>query len=322
GTIQTARFVPGSPTIVFGYQRQGGKLQILSTQPGSTEGRPLGLPPGNIKSVSRSGEIALVMGNNWLRGTLARVPLAGGAPREVLENALGADWSPDGKGLVVIHAFQGNKRVEFPIGRVLYESQGSVGNPRFSPKGDLIAVKSEGSVLLLDPQGSRKPLPLAVTTGLFAWSPTGEEIWFSEADREDRGATTVGAVSLAGRRRRIASLPGVFYLHDVSREGGLLMERNSWEPAMAGLLSGDANERDLTWLDGSWPPADISADGRLVLFTESGAGGGPARSVYLWKADDAQAVRLGDGTALALSPDGQWALATIPGSQTALALIP
>src|SRR5262249_13417971 len=141
GTIQTARFVPGSPTIVFGYQRQGGKLQILSTQPGSTEGRPLGLPPGNIKSVSRSGEIALVMGNNWLRGTLARVPLAGGAPREVLENALGADWSPDGKGLVVIHAFQGNKRVEFPIGRVLYESQGSVGNPRFSPKGDLIAVK-------------------------------------------------------------------------------------------------------------------------------------------------------------------------------------
>ncbi len=317
GAIETARFVPGGQTIVFGYGRQDGKRQILSTQPDSTESRSLGLPPGNVLSVSRSGEIALLLGDNWQMGTLARVALAGGAPREVLENVRWADWSPDGGGLVVVHSVEGKNRVEFPIGHVLYESQGGVRNPRFSPKGDLIAIGGTSS-LLLDPKGSAKPRPLGTASGLFAWSPTGEEIWFSE---DDRGVTTVGAVSLAGRKRRIVSIPGQFFLHDVSREGALLMERNAWDPAMVGLLPGDANERDLTWLDGS-VPADISADGRLVLFTEQGSGGGPAKSVYLWKADDAQAVRLGEGTALALSPDGRWALATVPGSPTTLTLLP
>ncbi len=132
--------------------------------------------------------------------------------------------------------------------------------------------------------------------------------------------TTVSALSLSGSRRRVVSLPGQFFLHDVSRDGALLMERNAWDPAMFGLLPGDADERDLTWLDGS-VPADISADGHFVLFTEAGAGGGPRRSVYLWKVSDGQAVRLGDGTALALSPDGRWALAT-GDAPTKLRLLP
>lgn len=146
---------------------------------------------------------ALLLGNNFgKRGTLARVPLAGGAPREVLEKVQGADWSPDGSGLVVVHSVEGKNRVEFPIGHVLYESQENVGDPRFSPKGDLIAVGR----LLIDPRGSKKPRPSGAS-GPFAWSPTGDEIWFSD---EARGVTNVEAVSLAGRERRIVSLPGVF----------------------------------------------------------------------------------------------------------------
>jgi Tol biopolymer transport system component len=223
----------------------------------------------------------------------------------------------------VIHSVEGAKkfRVEFPIGHVLYESNQGERNPRFSPRGDVIAVGKGDSILLLDPKGSKKPRPFGASPGLsgmFAWSPTGDEIWFCSGDR---GVTSVEAVSLAGRKRRIVSLPGDFLLHDVSREGALLMERETVNPAMVGLVPGDTNERDLTWLDGS-VPADISADGRFVLFTETGAGGGPAGSVYLWRAGDAQAVRLGEGTALALSPDGRWALATVPGSQTTLALLP
>ncbi len=262
------------------------------------------------------------MGDNSQNGTLARVPLAGGAPREVLENVWGADWLRDGAGLVVTHSVEGKKfRVEFPIGHVLYESNEPERNPRFSPRGDVIAVGTRDSILLLDPKGSKKPRSLGASPGplaMFAWSPTGDEIWFSH---EDRGVTSVEAVSLAGRKRRIVSLPGNFFLHDVSRDGALLMERETVDLAMVGLVAGDTNERDLTWLDGP-VPADISADGRFVLFTETGAGGGPARSVYLWKAGDAQAVRLGEGTALALSPDGRWALATVPGSRATLALLP
>jgi serine/threonine protein kinase/Tol biopolymer transport system component len=323
GTIQTPRFAPDGQTVVFGYQRQGGKQEILTARAGGTESRSLGLPPGNVLSVSRSGEIAVLLGDRFERGTLARVPLAGGAPREILENVSGADWSPDGTGFVVIHSVGDVKRVEYPIGHVLYETHQGLRNVRFSPRGDLIAIydsrpiDASGPLLLLDPKGSNKPRPFGTASGLFAWSPTGEELWFSE---DDRGVTTVSALSLSGRKRRVVSLPGQFFLHDVSREGTLLMERNAWDPAMFGLLPGDADERDLTWLDGP-VPADISADGRFVLFTETGAGGGPARSVYLWKAQDGNAVRLGDGTALALSPDGRWALAT-GDSPTRLRLLP
>ena len=316
GVIQNARFAADGQTIVFCSQRPRGKSEILTTQPDSTESRSLGLPPSNILSVSRSGEMALLLGSGWKLGTLARVPLAGGAPREILENVQGADWSPDGSGLVVIHSVEGKYRVEFPIGHVLYESQRSVNNARFSPKGGLIALAEGGSVSLVDLKGSNKPRPSGASAP-FAWSPTGEEIWSS---REARGVTTVEAVGLGGRKRRIVSLPGAFILHDVSRASALLMERYAFQPTMVGLLPGDANERDLTWLDGS-VPADISTDGRLVLFTEVGAGGGPARGVYIWRAADSQAVRLGDGTALALSPDGHWALAT-GDSQTRLALLP
>ena len=60
-----------------------------------------GLPEGNVASVSPSGELAMLTGRMYLTGmpprTLARVPLAGGAPREVAENVLGADWAPDGR---------------------------------------------------------------------------------------------------------------------------------------------------------------------------------------------------------------------------------
>ncbi|HEY3204582.1 MAG TPA: protein kinase, partial [Thermoanaerobaculia bacterium] len=319
GAIQYARFAPDGQTIVFGFQRSPeSKLEILSTRPDSTESRSLGLPPGNILSISRSGEMALLLSaNNSMRGTLARAPLAGGAPREILENVRGADWSPDGRGLVVVHVVGGKNRVEFPIGHVLYESAQTLGQPRFSPKGDGIAFVEGGSVLLLDPKGSKKPLPTEAR-GPFGWSPTGEELWFGD---EDRGVTHVDAVSLAGRKRRIVSLPGAFLLHDVSRDGSLLMERYGVDLHITGLLPGDANEREITWLDGS-VPADISADGRLVLFSEVRAGGGPSRSVYVWRAEDSKAVRLGEGTALALSPDGHWALASRGESPASLVLLP
>ncbi len=316
GAILNARFAPGGQTIIFDHQRREGEPEIRSTQPDNTESRSLGLPSGKLLSISRSGEMALLLANNGQRGTLARAPLAGGAPRELLEDVDSADWSPDGNGLVVIHSVEGKHRVEFPIGHVLYETQGALSNPRFSPKGGLIAIDDGGSVSLLDLKGSKKAGPSGVSSPCpYAWSPTGDEIWVCHWDR---GVTNVDAVSLRGGRRRLVSLPGTFVLRDVSREGALLMKGGDAEHTMIGLLPGDANERDLTWLDGS-APVDISADGRLVLFSEIGAGGG---GVYLRRADNTQAVRLGEGAALALSPDGRWVLATRADSQTSLMLLP
>ncbi len=47
-------------------------------------------------------------------GTLARMPLGGGAPREVLEDVREADWSPDGEGLAIIREVDGKERLEYP----------------------------------------------------------------------------------------------------------------------------------------------------------------------------------------------------------------
>ncbi|HTY40339.1 MAG TPA: hypothetical protein VMH79_00565, partial [Thermoanaerobaculia bacterium] len=317
GAVQYARFAPDGLTIVYGFQRDRGRLQILSTRAGATESRSLGLPAGNVFAVSRSGELALVLGENFMFGTLARAPLAGGTPREVLEQVRGADWAPDGGSLAVVHAAGAMNRLEFPIGHPVYEGQENLTMPRVSPDGGLIAVGSGSSVAVIDAKGSKRNLPFGPMGG-FAWSPTGQEIWYGE---ERSGVTSIQAGDLRGRRRQLVSLPGAFLLQDVSRSGALLVERVSWEPSMIGLIPGVAAERDLTWLDGSMP-ADISADGRLVLFTESAGGGGPARSVYLWKADGAQAVRLGDGNALALSPDGHWALANRADAPGKLLLLP
>ena len=77
---------------------------------------------------------------------------------------------------------------------------------------------------------------------------------------------------------------------------------------MRGLAPGESKERDLTWLDYSLPTA-ISADGRTVLFTEGGEGGGPGYSVYVRATDGSPAVRLGEGFGQALSPDEKWAIA-------------
>jgi Tol biopolymer transport system component len=79
---------------------------------------------------------------------------------------------------------------------------------------------------------------------------------------------------------------------------------------MAALPPGESKERDLTWLDWSAATA-ISPDGRMILFSESGEGGGAGYAVYLRKTDGSPAVRLGEGFAQDLSPDGKWALAIV-----------
>ena len=72
-------------------------------------------------------------------GTLAQVPLTGGSPRQIAENVLGADWAPDGKTLAIVRDMGGTQRLEFPVGHMLYETDGWISHPRISPKGDHIA---------------------------------------------------------------------------------------------------------------------------------------------------------------------------------------
>jgi dipeptidyl aminopeptidase/acylaminoacyl peptidase len=124
-------------------------------------------------------------------------------------------------------------------------------------------------------------------------------------------------------------MPGTLMLFDISRDGRILMGRASWRRELMGTTIDGVKELDLSWLDYSYP-ADLSSDGKAVLFDEEGVGGGArygktqelTYSVYIRNTDGSAAVRLGEGSAEALSPDQKWVIAQIPGSPAQFRLLP
>ncbi len=332
GGIRVARFAPDGQTIAYSAAWEGNPTEVFTTRAGGTASRSLGLAGADILAISSSGEMAVLLGSRQVRswsysGTLARVALAGGAPREILDEVQWADWAPNGETLAVVRDAGGRNRLEFPIGKVLYETVGWISHPRISPKGDRIAFLDHplpnddgGSVAVVDLAGSKRTLSSgwSTTQGL-AWSSSGNEVWFTAA--QVGNARGLYAVTLSGQQRQLARVPGVLTLHDIRRDGHVLLARDNWRRELTGLSAGENKERDLTWLDWS-APQDLSADGKTLLFDEEGEGGGAAYSVYLRKTDGSPAVRLGEGRALALSIDEKWVISSPLSAPAQLVLLP
>ena len=318
GSLTYARFAPDARTIVYAANWEGGSLEIYSTQPGSPESRLLGLR-ADLQAVSSKGEMAVLLQRPGGDGVLARVPIGGGAPREVLEGVRSADWGPDGEALAVIRTDGERDTIEFPIGRVLYRARGWLSDIAVSPKGDRVAfaehpvlIDSRGDVAIVDLAGKMT----TISTGwedIFGvhWTPGGEEIWFSASGGGGKSAGTDHAIFAAtptGRLRTVISAPGSLDLEDIAPDGRALVAHGSRRPSVMALAPNATEESELTWMDFSWV-ADIAADGTKVLFGEQGVAGGAGYAVYLRGTDRTPAVRLGKGMAQSLSPDERWALA-------------
>ncbi len=126
---------------------------------------------------------------------------------------------------------------------------------------------------------------------------------------------------MSGTLRRIASVPGNLTLFDISKNGRVLLGIDRSRLMMAGVFGEQSANRDLSWFDWSHA-ADISSDGKLLLFDETGDGGGVNHSVYLRNFQTNSTVRLGDGQAVALSADSKWALALNSKKPTYLSILP
>ena len=307
GAIRTARFAPDGQTIVYGAAWEGLPLEIFSTRADSSESRSLGLPSADLLAISSTGELAISLHRRHMFGfqsvgTLARVPLAGGAPREVLEDVEDADWSPDGTSLAVTREVGNRGRVEYPIGKVLYDTAGWAGSVRVSPDGRLVAFidhpqkgDNNGTVKVVDTNGKvRLNGPFSIRG--VAWSPRGDEVWSG-------GREGIVATPLDGKSRIAWLAPGGG-IADIAHDGRVLCMLNSSRREMVGLAPGEKTERNLTWLNWSFPN-DISSDGATVLFNEQNL---EPMGLYLRKLDGSPAVRLGEGNAIGFSPDGRWAL--------------
>src|SRR5262249_24903971 len=141
--------------------------EIFMTRVGSPESRPLGIPGANLLSVSATGELAILLKKGFLfgtsgDGTLARVPLGGGAPRKIVDDIHAADWSPDGSQLAAIRRLQAANVLEYPVGKTIYRSSGDLPMARVSPDGERVALIEYGSgvpsVFVVDRSGKKTEL--------------------------------------------------------------------------------------------------------------------------------------------------------------------
>jgi Tol biopolymer transport system component len=320
GFVHSARFANGGRSIVFGAAWDDQPIGIYLGQPGSPEARMLGVPGWNVLAVSPSDELAVQriqrtpLANLYrASGTLVRVPLNGGTPRDIAESVTGADWAPDGARLAVARDLGDHRRLEYPVGTLLYETPHNLFNPRISPDGrqvafwENVAVGSLNSIMLIDATGTVRTLSPGWNDWWYlSWSPDGREIWFGASTAGFQ--STVYAVDLDGHRRTLYAGQGGYDVQDVLADGRALLGSVKQRYHTVGVLGGWDRPRDLSWFDGT-RIIDIDADGTAMLLAEESEAGGPDFSVYLQRADGAPPVRLGEGRAIALSPDGRLALA-------------
>jgi Tol biopolymer transport system component/tRNA A-37 threonylcarbamoyl transferase component Bud32 len=319
GYVISARFLPDAQTAVYTASWEGAPTEVYEQRLDSPEARSMGLPPDtSVVAVSAAGEMAVLLhahvaGPFQYSGTLASVAASGSAPRELTEGIAAADWSPDGKQLAVARLDNRSETLEFPIGKVLYRiDAGWVGDPRVSPDGKHIAFIDHdnfnddgGAVAVIDLNGKKTELTKVWSSARgLAWH--GDEIYFTATP--SGSARALYGVTLSGRLRSIASSPGTMNLYDVAKDGRILFSQNDERIEMAVTGLHQETPRELGWLDWSLA-SDISADGKTVVFGESGEGAGQNYGIYIRKADGSPAIRLGDGTFGSISPDGKWVAA-------------
>jgi len=330
GRLQDARFSSDGKTVYYSAEWNGEPPEVFETRIGFPTSRGLGLHGAHLLSASKDGRLAVLLGQDagtWW-GTLAEVPASGEAPRRILDEVLFADWSPDGMSLAVVHRTAGKVRLEWPPGRVLRETAGMMNGIRVSRGGKLVAVvdnpsfgDTRGSVAIVDRTGR----VVCRTTdewnylGGVAWTPDDREVWF--AATKDRVTTEIRAMTTAGRERVVASLPGSYRFADIGTDGGVLLLSVHLQSGIRSQGTASGEERELGWFDEAWP-ADISRDGRALLFSETGAYGGNLYAVCLRGMDGSPPLRLGEGAAQSLSPDGKWALAVHYGPPQRLLVLP
>ena len=331
GTVYSARFTPDFHSIVYGAAWNERPLQLFSTVGDSLLTQPLNITDASLLAISKRGELALTIHGAHKehlkieKGTLARAPLAGGSPREMLEDVAWADWGENGE-IAVVHHVNGRDQIEYPIGHVLYQGNGWISHIRISPQDDRIAFinhlslwDDRGSVWLVDHAGKVRTLsPVYDSADGLAWNSDGKEIWFTAAIS---GYTrSLMAVNDEGKVRTILNIPAGLTLQDKAPDGRVLVSLDVERLAMAtSTRAGKAT--DISWHD--WDVAkDISRDGQSVLFEDASEAAGPNYEVAIRKMDGTPPIKLGEGSAGGLSPDGKWAISIITGSPGRITLYP
>ena len=321
GDVQAARFAPDGQGIIYSARWDGEPGRIYPVDIERPRAVAASLADAVLLAVSRTGDLAISIKarreNLFLEpGTLAKIPLIGGAPRELLENVTHADFAPDGQ-LSVVRSDRGRMRLEFPIGTVLYETAGWISSPRISPDGKRLAFvehplhdddRGWPAVVDVATKAKRNLLPELDSISGAAWSSNGQDVCFASNNTiQCAGSEKPGPrVVVRGAQR--------FMLDDIASDGRMLVE--SYSPGGT-LVTGEVGGRqiDLSWQDTAFP-IDFSSDGARLLFESLDYG------INVRGLDGGTPIRLGDGIPAGFSPDGRSVLALAPGVPTTIAIVP
>lgn len=320
GSIGHARFTPDG-SVVYSAAWDGGDPQLYIASGSDPGARELGLKDAELLSISKSGELAVRLRSNFFAGyartgTLARVPLSGGTPRELMDDVQDVDWAADGEKMAVVRYVEQSShwRLEYPIGNVLVDGINWISHPKVSPDGKWLAFldhenpggDDQGSVAVIstDGKGAEKKLSSGwVSSEGLIWAST-DEVWFTGS--KSGSAINLFGVTLSGKLRSVTKVPGGMWLEDI-RNGAALMVTHQKRIGIRGIAPGGKEEHELGWFGWS-VMRDISRDGHKILFDEQGDGGGPNYTVYMRDTNGSPPVAIGDGSPMAISDDNKWAV--------------
>ena len=305
-----ARFTPDR-RVVFSASLERRPEEVYAYVPGSPGLQPLGILHARLAAVSsKTGDLGLLMRPTSFfaeltAGTLARVPAVGGVPRELAEQVAWADWTGSGE-LAVVRRGPGGMWIERPLGTKVWEGAGYIAHLRCSPDGEQLAFFhhpkfGRSEMIVLD----RSNTPHVVLTSStepgysLAWTPDGNRLRFTAADRS---GTNLSSVSLRGDVRLLYRFPEPRFLLDIAPDGTMIFSVSDRVKHIALKRPGQPSQRELAWL-GPFPGiADLSLDGRTLLFMDWH----PTDIHALLGATDGTPPKLlGAGLPLALSPDGR-----------------
>ena len=335
GVLYRALFTPDGQTFVYQAAFAGQPSEIFLARLESPDARPIGLGNADLQAVSPSAELAVTLGprdiGGFVRlGMLARVPLVGGRPREIAEDVFQADWFAGGKSLAAIRKVGTAFQIEAPIGTIIHKTNsGWLSNLRTSPDGSLFAFldhpmsgSNGGYACVIRPGEAVRRLSKDMPTiSNLAWRPDGEEIWFSA--QGVNAPDGIYAVNLKGDQRHVYSAPGYTALQDIAANGDALLAMLTPRMRMetSTRTGGPAEATDLSWLD--WTLLrDLGSDGSTVLFDETGPASGGSDGVYVRSISGEPAIRLGDGVAGGISPDGRFVVGGELGGYRFITILP
>jgi eukaryotic-like serine/threonine-protein kinase len=316
GYAGPARFTRDGNTVVYSASWNGGARQLYTQRTNSVQATPLNLD-ADVLGIADNGDMAVILKRRFLatwlqRGTLARLPLEGGAPRPILDDVYEADITRDGKEFAVVRSEKGKQRLEFPIGKVLFETSGWMSDVRISPDGTQVAFiehplvpDDRGAVALVDRQGASRRLTTYYSTGRsLCWTPDGKEVWYTASlEGEDPG---MYAVTPAAKIRTVLRSPTELVIEDISPAGRVLLESVRFQIEMGVKRSGDSRARDI---ETSVDLGSISPDGQWVVFNRYQ---GSDYKAYVKKSDGVASVKLGDGYGAGIN----WDASLVAAAQT------